>query len=492
MDNLFGKDFFSYPYDEKKVCYVHENDAPNYEYNHTDWEDEYSQNLDETPQFPQSPAGKKGSKSHPHPEQKSKSTKRCLFPAQKSDPCPKPQEVMTKNQVKPAQKSTCTPSPIISKPSMSSPESLQHCMSQTATRQELSQVKLPPLTNQIHENNVVPIYGKFQDENPYLLKSCPADNIVKVAQKIIGACSSQVIKENTIQLDDSDGPSGVKIGNLGIFSDSGIQALSRYCCIAKMQQDYKEEMAWLSLNPDKNTLRDSEIKYLCNIFEQSPHDPLRVIVSLDGHHVDFKSLSTLVGERYIDNFIINYCLKKTLQSKQIQEDSILCLPTEALSWLDNQVLEPVKTVIRKDLHQPHELKLILLPVHMANIPHWGLACVDLETLTVWYDDGLKVAPPAQLCNIIGRLVMLLGEMFPSINSFNSFMSSHLSASQYKRMHMPKQRIDGKTAGGGSCGMGVILLAQEIILGKKVPPHQISWSFEESNYFRKKLMLYMLM
>lgn len=54
------------------------------------------------------------------------------------------------------------------------------------------------------------------------------------------------------------------------------------------------------------------------------------------------------------------------------------------------------------------------------------------------------------------------------------------------------QVHGKTAGGGSCGMGVILLAQEIILGKKVPPHQISWSFEESNYFRKKLMLYMLM
>jgi len=34
--------------------------------------------------------------------------------------------------------------------------------------------------------------------------------------------------------------------------------------------------------------------------------------------------------------------------------------------------------------------------------------------------------------------------------------------------------------------------KESSLEKKVPPHQISWSFEESNYFRKKLMLYMLM
>lgn len=132
-----------------------------------------------------------------------------------------------------------------------------------------------------------------------------------------------------------------------------------------------------------------------------------------------------------------------------------------------------------------------MPLHMQNKRHWGLVCVDMETLTVWYDDGMKIHPPAHLCTLIGRLVKLLHEMFPSVNNFNNMVSSHLSTTQYKRIGMPWQRLDGQTAGSGSCGMGVILLAQEIILGERVPPHQITWTFEEANYHRKKLMLHIL-
>ena len=147
-------------------------------------------------------------------------------------------------------------------------------MSKAATRQELSQVKLPLLTNEINGKEVVPIYEKSREINPYLLNCYPADDIVNAALKITSACSSQVLKEDVIQLDDNNGPNGVKIGNIGIFSDIGIQALSRYCSVAKLHQEYKEEMAWFHFNPDKNTLRDNEINYLCNFFEKSPLDPL--------------------------------------------------------------------------------------------------------------------------------------------------------------------------------------------------------------------------
>jgi len=60
-----------------------------------------------------------------------------------------------------------------------------------------------------------------------------------LAHKIMSACS-QVTEENTIQWDDSDSPSGVKISQLGNFSDSGIQVLSRYSSVVRMQQQYKE------------------------------------------------------------------------------------------------------------------------------------------------------------------------------------------------------------------------------------------------------------
>ena len=125
-------------------------------------------------------------------------------------------------------------------------------------------------------------------------------------------------------------------------------------------------MAWLSVNPDKQSLTD-----LFRIFESSPHDPLHVVATLDGHHVDFKSLSTLVGECYIDTFVVSFCPRRVflLAHKQKQNSSILCLPTEASSWLNNYVLEPIKAIIRRDIHHPQELKLIVMQLHLGNISH---------------------------------------------------------------------------------------------------------------------------
>ena len=87
MDNLFSKEFLEYFHVEKKVCYVDEEDLPDYEYSHDNWEDKYLQNINITPMSPQSPAGKRGRKTGPCAEQKSKLPIRCLFPDQRSDSC---------------------------------------------------------------------------------------------------------------------------------------------------------------------------------------------------------------------------------------------------------------------------------------------------------------------------------------------------------------------------------------------------------------------
>ena len=86
---------------------------------------------------------------------------------------------------------------------------------------------------------------------------------------------------------------------------------------------------------------------------------------------------------------------------------------------------------------------------------------------------------------MGRLVEQLGSLFPNVNSFDSKVSRELSASRIRRIGMPQQQ------GGGSCGMGVILVARDIILGDMVPPQQIPWTFQESNYHRKQLMLFVI-
>ena len=52
MDNLFGKDYLGYHYDKSKVCFVNEEDLPDFEYNHDEWEDRYYQTLNCTPLSP--------------------------------------------------------------------------------------------------------------------------------------------------------------------------------------------------------------------------------------------------------------------------------------------------------------------------------------------------------------------------------------------------------------------------------------------------------
>ena len=216
-DNLFGKEFLGYHYDKTKFCFVDSEDTPDFDYN---------QNLNCTLLSPRPPAGKKGRTNNPQEEQMSKPLSRCLFPTQTSDSNNKPQAVKTKQQgeLVPTTQSNC-----IFKSLQLLPESFKQCMSQAAMRHKLSHIKLPLVTSLINERDVVSIYRKFQEENPFSLKCYPSDKVMTVACNIMSACHSQVTQENIAQLDESDGPSGIRINKLGNFSNNGIKVLLRYC-----------------------------------------------------------------------------------------------------------------------------------------------------------------------------------------------------------------------------------------------------------------------
>lgn len=158
----------------------------------------------------------------------------------------------------------------------------------------------------------------------------------------------------------------------------------------------------------------------------------------------------------------------------------MCLPSETFPWIESGNIEPIKAIVEKDLVYPEHLKFVLMPLHFPILQHWGLICLDLDNATVSFDDGLKKNPPTHLSQIIGALIRLLRSMFPSVKTFRTTVSSQVSFSFFKRMGMPQQMIDRKTVGGGSCGMGVILLAQDIIRDEIVPPNQITWTFERPN------------
>ena len=539
MEMLFGKEFLHYENDKKRVCYVSCEDAPDYVYDHDHWEAELLNRLVETPCHPSSPSRRNATVNEPQDKEESKPARRCLFPSKKAVATPKlkkkslkslksgqksPSSSMTgqkldpssphspssrnsttndaqgKEKPKPVRRSLFGVESTIATPNLKrkgiepiksvqklDPQALTKCISQTATRQELSAIQLPPVSPPIQDEDIVPISGKFQPDDPFMMKSHPAERTMEVASKIVHSYQIKVLQGNTIQLDDDIDTSGVMIGNLGNFDSHGVKVLSSYCSVANMQREYNEEMSWLRSNPGNLCLGEADVTRLHEFFQTSPHNPKRVVTSLDGLNVDFKSISTLAKERYVDNFVINYCLKMILilTNAEWQKSTILCLPSEAFLWLANENLDPVKNIIMKEVRNPEHLKFVLMPLHFSIASHWGLICVDLEKLTVWFDDGMTVIPPSNLCWLMGRLVEQLGGLFPNVNSFDSKVSRELSASHIRRIGMPQQQ------GGGSCRMGVILLARDIIPGDMVPPQQIPWTFQESNYHRKQLMLFVI-
>lgn len=69
-------------------------------------------------------------------------------------------------------------------------------------------------------------------------------------------------------------------------------------------------MVWFSVNFSVFFFIDIEIKRIRKFFQSSSYDLNRVVVLFGGYNVDFKFFLILIGERYIDNFVINYFLKK--------------------------------------------------------------------------------------------------------------------------------------------------------------------------------------
>ncbi|KAK3734790.1 hypothetical protein QZH41_020537 [Actinostola sp. cb2023] len=203
--------------------------------------------------------------------------------------------------------------------------------------------------------------------------------------------SESSIQGNVISLDDSGDPQGVDITSIGKFNSSGVKALEAYCKVKDMQRDYRDEMSWLT--PHKGSpsqvFDKKDIEKLCHIFKCSPLEPMRTIASLDGINIDFKSLSTLIGERCIDNFVINYSLRKTwtLESS-LRQTKVVYLPNEVIYWLQCKAVQSIEDILRRDVQDPKCLENVVIPLYMRP-SHWGILCLDFENSVVWFDEGMS-------------------------------------------------------------------------------------------------------
>lgn len=284
---------------------------------------------------------------------------------------------------------------------------------------------------------------------------------------------------NTVNLEEEDNTIGVSIGNLGVFSRAGLGQLEWLGEVALMRYNVQEEKRWVMETPDN--LDDRTRNNIMNLLNKFP---LNHLVTKEGKYsVDVRAFSKLALERYIDDTIIDTAIAR-MQRQYNSNESALCLPAHTITWLDTGDKSFIRQCFRERLQNvdPGSLKLVLVPVNMDDV-HWGLMVIDITSKIAYFDDGLMWACPS--ISYVHLILRELSTKFPDCANFSS--KEWLEVKTFKRFGMPRQPTDGKIIGSGSCGIGVILSAQDFIRSNQPESVSLSWSFDQMTVHRKEIM-----
>ena len=324
-------------------------------------------------------------------------------------------------------------------------------MISSLSRKELSNITVPQVSvTASHSSNVTSLFGAYNEKDPLLLHERPCESLVDEAEKALGRKRGHKY------------PTGVKISNTGSFSRNGVTILKKFCEISALQSFVHSEDRWLDeMNPDDLSM--SEILAIKEVLWN--RRVTETVLRAGQKSLDVGSFSTLVAERYLDNFVIDVTISWFLQN--FKDSRALYLPTETHTWLstnDNQF-------IQRKLHEvlsmsrDSEFDLVLCPLHMSQ-SHWGIIAIDLIGEKLLFDDGLKWQPDASVLPSIKFVLDFFHYLRPNARCFSS--SFWASVDKFERFGMPSQRdCDVSGQGSGSCGVGVILAARDFII-KGVP------------------------
>ena len=352
--------------------------------------------------------------------------------------------------------------------------------SSTCPRELLLTCKLPPVDCSItvQQNRLVRVPDNFVYTNVVGLKERPPACVVKAAVNLLTKekkCNDK--KGKPIDLEREDKDLGVSIGELGIFSRTGLGQLEWLGEVAEMQYNVQDEKKWVMESPDNLDKQSRE-----NIFQLLYKFPLKQLVAKEGKYsVDVRAFSNLALERYIDDSVIDTAIAR-LHRQCTFKESVLCLPAHTITWLDTGDGDFIHECFQEKLLdvKPEMLRLILLPVNMSDM-HWGLMVLDVHSKEVFFDDGLKWNFPR--ISYVHRIIREVHSEFPDCDNFSS--KQWRSLETFKRFGMPRQPSNGQIVGSGSCGVGVILSARDFLMSDQ--PVRPSWTFDKMTLLRKEIM-----
>ena len=243
--------------------------------------------------------------------------------------------------------------------------------------------------------NITSVFGTYNEKDPLSLHERPPERLVEEAYKRFSTKKGH------------QEPMGLAIGSLGTFSRNGIAVLKKFCELSSLKAAIQSEERWLEADPD--VLSFTEISAINNVLWNKSTG--ETVLRAGNKSIDVASFSTLVRERYLDNFIIDVSSLRFLQD--CQGSKALHLPPETHTWLQTRNNHFVSCKIREVLSTSVENELDLLcPLHM-NYSHWGILVVDLVGKRLLFDDGYEMQPNTSILPTIKYLLDVFHELRPN-------------------------------------------------------------------------------
>ena len=314
FDSVYGKDHLQYKFIQGKGTIVHDSDDPRhlFQYDHDTWEANYNSttgsiHLDSS-KLPKSLAPKLNACS----QQRLEETATCISPTEPlgnsldvpTTPMPAVNKPVPAAQSSPKCKPSVTgPTPPSNTPSvihldltnstdsiMSSGNGAWLTMISNLTRKQLSNISVPQVSaNPFQSTSIVGVCGSFNETEPLELHERPPKTVLEEADKTLG------------KKQGNGYPTGVVIPRLGTFSRAGITILKKFCKISSLKALIRSEERWLDENSDGLSMPETwAIKEV--LWNQGEN---KTVLKVGDKSIDVASFSTLVGEQYLDNFVID-------------------------------------------------------------------------------------------------------------------------------------------------------------------------------------------
>ena len=351
---------------------------------------------------------------------------------------------------------------------------LQTAMSKAKTRAEIADLhkNIPSVAPSL-PSGVKVVYGKFSRSNPYCLTQRPCESDIEKAEKMLLAARRA-----------GKNPIGFEFQGIGLFFENDLSILKRFCKISDTFYKVSSEANWLS----SMRFPPEELEAVESALWNCPSN--RPVLKYGTKVLDATSFSDLVEERYIDSFVIDICISKFLDEASASHAYVntVYFPSEFHDWMSSNDKKFQQLRLIEQLVNAHDLQQILIPVYMPS--HWGLIFIDVANHIMYFDDGLTSQVPTNTLPFVKSALELLSEMYPHHGALQTRFWRN--SNRFERFGMPSQvPVNSTHIGTGSCGVGVIMAAKDIIDKGPLAINNFRWRYCEMDLYRKHLMLQIL-